>query len=81
MIEGPREERRWGRVLRVADYDDIEKQVRERIKNQLIPEAKVEMNFERRRPPLDPKGVSPVSVGSHHPQLATLPKDDLCPVR
>ena len=41
------------RVLRVADYDAIEKTVRERIKNQLVPEAKVEMVFERRRPPLE----------------------------
>jgi glutamate carboxypeptidase len=40
------------RVLRVADYDAIEQKVRERIKNQLIPDTKVEMNFERRRPPL-----------------------------
>ncbi len=41
------------RVLRVADYDEIEKKVREAIKNQLIPEANVEMSFERRRPPLE----------------------------
>jgi len=41
------------RVLRVADYDDIEKKMRETIKNQLLPEAKVEMSFERRRPPLE----------------------------
>jgi glutamate carboxypeptidase len=41
------------RVLRVVDYDGIEKKIRERIKNQLLPEAKVEMNFERRRPPLE----------------------------
>lgn len=41
------------RVLRVADYDGIEKKIHERIKNQLLPEAKVEMNFERRRPPLE----------------------------
>ncbi len=41
------------RVLRVADYDAIEKKVREAIKKQLLPEAKVEMNFERRRPPLE----------------------------
>lgn len=46
------------RVLRVADYDDIEKKVRERIKNQLLPEAKVEMNFERRRPPLEATATS-----------------------
>jgi len=41
------------RVLRVADYDGIEQKVRERIKKQLIPETKVEMQFERRRPPLE----------------------------
>jgi glutamate carboxypeptidase len=41
------------RVLRVADYDRIEAAVRERIKKQLLPEAKVEMTFERRRPPLE----------------------------
>jgi glutamate carboxypeptidase len=46
------------RVLRVADYDAIEKAVRERIKNQLLPEAKVEMNFERRRPPLEATAAS-----------------------
>ena len=41
------------RVLRVADYDGIEQKVRERIKSQLIPDTKVEMTFERRRPPLE----------------------------
>jgi glutamate carboxypeptidase len=41
------------RVLRLADYDGIEQKVRERIKNQLIPETKVTMEFERRRPPLE----------------------------
>ena len=41
------------RVLRVADYDGIEAKVRERIKNQLIPDTKVVMTFERRRPPLE----------------------------
>jgi glutamate carboxypeptidase len=41
------------RVLRVADYDGIEQKVRERIKKTLIPETKVEMTFERRRPPLE----------------------------
>src|SRR5262249_20266557 len=33
------------RVLRVSDYDAIEKKVREQIKTQLLPEAKVEINF------------------------------------
>ena len=41
------------RVLRVADYDGIEQQVRDRIKTQLIPDTKVEMVFERTRPPLE----------------------------
>ena len=41
------------RVLRVADYDGIERKVRERIKNKLIAETTVEMTFERRRPPLE----------------------------
>ena len=41
------------RVLRVADYDGIEATVREKVKNQLIPQAKVTINFERRRPPLE----------------------------
>src|SRR5687767_13620115 len=34
------------RVLKVSDYDRIEKQVQERVKKQLIPDAKVEMKFE-----------------------------------
>jgi len=46
------------RVLRVADYDEIERKVRERVKNQLLPEAKVEMIFERRRPPLEASAAS-----------------------
>src|ERR1035438_7200722 len=41
------------RVLRIADYDGIEQKVRERIKNQLIADTRVEMSFERRRPPLE----------------------------
>jgi glutamate carboxypeptidase len=41
------------RVLRAADYDGIEQQVRDRIRNQLIPDTKVEMVFERTRPPLE----------------------------
>jgi glutamate carboxypeptidase len=41
------------RVLRVSDYDGIERAVRERIGNKLIPETQVEMTFERRRPPLE----------------------------
>ena len=46
------------RVLRVADYDGIEQKVRERIKNQLISDTKVQMTFERRRPPLEMTAAS-----------------------
>lgn len=46
------------RVLRVSDYDRIEAAVRERAKKQLIPEAKVTVNFERRRPPLEATDAS-----------------------
>src|SRR5204863_7760977 len=41
------------RVLRIGDYDGVERAVRERIKKQLIPQAKVELLLERRRPPLE----------------------------
>ncbi|MBS0344774.1 MAG: M20/M25/M40 family metallo-hydrolase, partial [Proteobacteria bacterium] len=46
------------RVLKVSDYDRIEQQVQERVKKQLIPQAKVEMRFERRRPPLEANSAS-----------------------
>ena len=46
------------RVLRVADYEGIERKVRERIKKQLIPDTKVEIQFERRRPPLEMTAAS-----------------------
>lgn len=48
------------RVLRVADFDGIEPKVAARITKQLIPDTKVEFNFERRRPPLQasPAGVA-----------------------
>jgi glutamate carboxypeptidase len=41
------------RVLNVADYDVIEHRVRERVKTHLIPDTKVDVTFERRRPPLE----------------------------
>jgi len=46
------------RVLKVADYDRIEQQVNERVKKQLVPETKVELKFERRRPPLEANSAS-----------------------
>jgi glutamate carboxypeptidase len=52
------------RVLRVADYDRIEREVRERIRQKLIPDTRVEMTFERRRPPLEANAAAR-SLGAH----------------
>jgi glutamate carboxypeptidase len=52
------------RVLRVSDYDGIERAVRERIKTQLIPDARVDLTFERRRPPLEATAASR-ALGAH----------------
>ena len=52
------------RVLRVSDYDGIERAVRERIRNKLIPDTQVEMTFERRRPPLEATAASR-ALGEH----------------
>ena len=46
------------RVLRVAAYDEVERQVRERIGNQLVPDTTVKVSFERRRPPLEVNDAS-----------------------
>jgi glutamate carboxypeptidase len=48
----------------VSDYDGIERAVRERILNKLIPDTRVEMSFERRRPPLEVTSASR-SLGEH----------------
>jgi len=42
------------RVQRMSDWDDIEAKVRERVKKTLIPDTKVDVIVERRRPPLQP---------------------------
>ena len=52
------------RVERVADYDGLEKKVRETITKQLIPDTKVEMTFERRRPPLELNPAA-LAAGKH----------------
>jgi glutamate carboxypeptidase len=41
------------RVVRISDYDGIERKIRDRIRNQRIPDARVEVVFERTRPPLE----------------------------
>ena len=52
------------RVLRLADYDGIEKQLRDRMRLQLIPDTKVDMVFERTRPPLEATAAAR-SVAAH----------------
>ncbi|MET3182452.1 UNVERIFIED_ORG: glutamate carboxypeptidase [Variovorax guangxiensis] len=61
------------RVLKVSDYDRIEQQVNERVKKQLIPEAKVELKFERRRPPLESSEAS-IAMARHAQRIY---KDEL----
>jgi glutamate carboxypeptidase len=46
------------RVQRVASWDVIEKRVRERVAKKLIPETKVDVVLERRRPPLEPTNAA-----------------------
>jgi glutamate carboxypeptidase len=46
------------RVLSVGDYEVVERKVRERVKTRLIPDTRVDVQFERRRPPLEPTASS-----------------------
>ncbi len=41
------------RALRVADFDALQQAMEEKIRNKLLPESKVELKFEVRRPPLE----------------------------
>lgn len=52
------------RVDLVADLDGVEQTLRERIKNKLLPESEVTLEFERRRPPLQATDVSR-ALGAH----------------
>jgi glutamate carboxypeptidase len=56
------------RVLRVRDYDTLEKTLQERVQNRLLPEARVELRFERRRPPLEATEASR-AFGEHAKNL------------
>ncbi|MGZ5271986.1 MAG: M20/M25/M40 family metallo-hydrolase, partial [Ramlibacter sp.] len=58
------------RVTRVADYDRVERELRERIKKQLVPEAKVDLTFERRRPPLEGNAAG-MALARHAQQIST----------
>jgi glutamate carboxypeptidase len=46
------------RALKVADFDDLEKALQEKIKNRLLPDSKVDLKFEVRRPPLEANDAS-----------------------
>ncbi len=56
------------RVNNLEDYDRIEKEVREKITHKLVPNAQVEMVFERRRPPLQTWEASR-KVAAHAQQI------------
>jgi glutamate carboxypeptidase len=58
------------RVIKVADFDRVEAKVKERVRKQLIPDAKVEMKFERRRPPLESTEAS-VALARHAQSIYT----------
>jgi glutamate carboxypeptidase len=46
------------RVERVSDFDIVERRMRERLKRQLLPDAKIDFVFERIFLPLEPRPVS-----------------------
>ncbi len=52
------------RVIRISDYEGLEKRIRETISKQLIPDTKIEMTFERRRPPLE-LNASAAAIAKH----------------
>ena len=56
------------RVIRVADYDGLETRLRETIKKQLIADTRLDLTFERRRPPLESTPAA-VQVGEHAKQI------------
>jgi len=42
------------RALKVSDFDALEKALQDKIKNRLLPDSRVDLKFEVRRPPLEP---------------------------
>ncbi len=46
------------RALRVADFDQLQAALQERVKRQLVTDAKVQLKFEVRRPPLEATAAS-----------------------
>lgn len=56
------------RVQKVSDYDGLEKKIREKAKNQLVADAKVDIVFDRRRPPLEAPPPS-IAFANHAQQV------------
>lgn len=46
------------RALKVSDFDELEKALQDKIKNRLLPDSKVALKFEVRRPPLQANDAS-----------------------
>jgi glutamate carboxypeptidase len=46
------------RALKMSDFEQLQTQLQEGIKKQLIPDAKVQLKFEMRRPPLEANAAS-----------------------
>jgi glutamate carboxypeptidase len=51
------------RALKMSDFEQLQTQLQERIKKQLIPDAKVHLQFEMRRPPLETNAASRAVAG------------------
>ncbi|MDF0605417.1 glutamate carboxypeptidase [Neisseriaceae bacterium TC5R-5] len=52
------------RVERISDYEVIEQRLRDKVTQQLLPESKVNLQFERRRPPLEAKPAA-IALAQH----------------
>ncbi|MGO1766817.1 glutamate carboxypeptidase [Advenella sp. S44] len=61
------------RALKVQDFDALEKAMQEKIQNKLLPDSKVELKFEVRRPPLEASDLARKLAG--HAQ--SIYKDEL----
>jgi glutamate carboxypeptidase len=46
------------RALKVSDFDALEKALRDKIKTKLLPDSRVDLKFELRRPPLEPSDAA-----------------------
>jgi len=46
------------RVRRLSDYERVEERLRDQVAEQLLPEARISLRFERRRPPMEATAAS-----------------------